>query len=206
VLEELPEREQVQLIASLDLEQRAGVLEAMAPDDAVDLLAELPSEERTELLAALPLAEAAALQRLLAHDEHTAGGLMTPEPVIVTDEASVAEALARLREVGVPPPLATEVFVVEPPIDTPTGRFLGAVGFQRLLREPPSASVRDCLDDAPPVFVPADLGELAVAERLAEYNLLALAVCDDGGRLLGAVTVDDVLDRTLPVDWRSRRR
>ncbi len=80
VLEELPENEQVLLIESLDLEQRADVLEAMAPDDAADLLAELPNAERTELLAALSTDDAASLSRLLEHDEHTAGGLMTPEP------------------------------------------------------------------------------------------------------------------------------
>jgi CBS domain-containing protein len=206
VLEELPENEQVLLIESLELEQRADVLEAMAPDDAADLLAELPSEERTELLAAMSTDDAASLTRLLEHDEHTAGGLMTPEPVILTKTATVAEALARLREYGVPPPLATQVFVVEPPVDTPTGTFLGAVGFQQLLREPPSIAVSSCLENMRPVSVPPDLGEIAVAERLAEYNLLALAVCDEAGRLLGAVTVDDVLDRTLPADWRSRRR
>jgi CBS domain-containing protein len=206
VLEELPENEQVLLIESLDLEQAADVLEAMAPDDAADLLAELPNAERTELLAALSTDDAASLSRLLEHDEHTAGGLMTPEPVIVTKTATVAEALARLREHGVPPPLATVVFVVEPPVDTPTGTFLGGVGFQQLLREPPSMAVSTCLEQRTPVSVPPDLNERAVAERLAEYNLLALAVCDGNGRLLGAVTVDDVLDRTLPADWRSRRR
>jgi Mg/Co/Ni transporter MgtE len=150
--------------------------------------------------------DAASLTRLLSHDEHTAGGLMTPEPVIVTKTSTVAEALARLREETVPPPLATEVFVVEPPVDTPTGTFLGAIGFQQLLREPPSMPVLRCVEQRAPVSVPPELNELAVAERLAEFNLLALAVCDGAGRLLGAVTVDDVLDRTLPADWRSRGR
>jgi CBS domain-containing protein len=206
LLEELPENEQVLLIESLDIEQAADVLEAMAPDDAADLLGEMTDDERSELLAAISTDDAASLSRLLQHDEHTAGGLMTPEPVIVTKAATVAESLARLREHGVPPPLATVVFVVEPPVDTPTGTFLGGVGFQQLLREPPSRTVSACLEQQAPVSVPPDLHELAVAERLAEYNLLALAVCDGDGRLLGAVTVDDVLDRTLPADWRTRGR
>jgi Mg/Co/Ni transporter MgtE len=93
------------------------------------------------------------------------------------------------------------VFVAQPPTQTPTGAYLGSVGFQHLLREPPSTRVGTCIDAAPAVISPA-LTELAVAERLAAYNLLAVAVCDDQGRLLGAVTVDDVLDRTLPRGWR----
>ncbi len=207
LLEELPEPEQVQLLAALDLAQAVGVLEAMAPDDAADLLAELPSDERTELLEAMDEDEAESLQRLLAHGQHTAGGLMNPEPVIVVAGAPVAEALAKLRDRDLAAPLATQVFVVEPPIETPTGRFLGFVGFQRLLREPPSLTVGQCLeDDDDAISVAPEMPETAVAERLAEYNLLAVPVCDDRGRLLGAVTVDDVLDRTLPVGWRSRRR
>jgi Mg/Co/Ni transporter MgtE len=206
VLEELPENEQVLLIEALDRAQAVDVLEAMAPDDAVDLLAELPSSERSQLLAALSIDDAASLASLLQHDANTAGGLMTPEPVIVTGSVTVAEALARVRQFDVPPPLATAVFVVEPPVDTPTGTFLGGVGFQQLLRERPSKPILDCLEHRAAISVPPDLHELAVAERLAEYNLLALAVCDGEGRLLGAVTVDDVLDRTLPADWRSRRR
>jgi Mg/Co/Ni transporter MgtE len=113
----------------------------------------------------------------------------------------VAEALARVRDPDLPMPLAAQVFVCQPPLETPTGRYLGMVGFQRLLREAPSKPLGRCIDeDAEPVQ--ADATEREVAGRLAAYDVVALAVTDDVGRLVGAVTIDDVLDRVLPGNWR----
>ena len=203
MLEELPELDQVRILEGLDPERVAHVLEEMEPDDAADLLAEMPGEQRRQLLDAMDPDEANDLRRLLRYDEHTAGGLMTPEPLIVTPETTVAEALARLRDPELSMALAAQVFVAEPPTETPTGRYLGMVAFQRLLREPPGMEVGRVIDE--PAAVDADMPEGAVAVRVAAYDLLAVAVCDGEGRLLGAVTVDDVLDRVLPANWRARR-
>jgi CBS domain-containing protein len=205
VLEELPEAEVVQVLEGLDLERVAHVLEEMEPDDAADLLAEMPGEQRRRLLDAMEPEEADDLRRLLRYGEHTAGGLMTPEPVVLTPDVTVSAAHARLRDPAVAPQLAAQVFVAEPPSTTPTGAYLGVVGFQRLLREPPGMTVGRCIDDDA-VFVDAHLSEAATAERLAAYDLMAVAVCDGDHRLLGAVTVDDVLDAVLPTGWRSKRR
>lgn len=128
---------------------------------------------------------------------------MTTEPVVVGPETTVAEALARVRDPVVAPVLAGQVFVAEAPTTTPTGRYLGAVGIQRLLREPPSMAVGRCVEDRS--AIDAGLAEREVAERLAAYDLLAVAVVDADGRLVGAVTVDDVLDAALPAGWRQRR-
>lgn len=203
LLEELPEDEQVRLLEGMDLGRVADVLEEMEPDDAADLLGAMPEERRTRLLAELEPKDAVSLRRLLDYDASTAGGLMTPEPIIVSPEVAVAEVLARLRDPDVPPAVAAQVFICQPPTATPTGLYIGMVGFQRLLREPPSRPVGGCVSDTG--WVTAELGEREVAERLAAYNLVAVAVCDSVGRLLGAVTVDDVLDRVLPVGWRRRR-
>ncbi len=202
LLEELPEDVQAELLGELGLERAADVLEAMEPDDAADRLGELEGARRGELLAAMEPDEAAPLRRLLRYDERTAGGLMTPEPILLPPSATVAEALALLREPDLTPALAGQVFVVDPPIETPTGRFVGTCHLQRLLREPPGATVGS-FAEAEPEPVPAELDEVRVAERLAAYNLLAVPVCDEAGRLLGAVTVDDVLDRVLPEGWRQ---
>jgi CBS domain-containing protein len=202
LLEELPEEEQVRLIESLDLERAADVLEEMDPDDAADLLAELPAAERNELLEEMEDEEADPLRRLLRYEGDTAGGLMTPEPMVVTPDTTVAEVLARARQPELPMALAAQVFVVQPPTQTPTGRYLGWVSFQRLLREPPGSPVGDCVE-GDPVVVQPELSEVGVAHRLAAYDAIALPVCDDAGRLVGAVTVDDVLDRVLPEDWRQ---
>jgi len=204
VLEELPEDEQVRLIENLDPERLADVLYEMEADDAADLLAELSDVAREEILEAMSDEEADDLRRLMSYDSRSAGGLMTPEPLILAADVTVGEALARLREVDVPQVLASNVFVAEPPTHTPTGRYLGMIGFQRLLRVPPGEEVGSALDDEAPEPVSPDTPEDEVARRLAAYDGLALPVVDRAGRLLGAVTVDDVLDRILPEGWRQR--
>jgi CBS domain-containing protein len=204
VLEELPEVEQAEVLGHLAVARAADVVEEMQPDDATDLLGELADDRRQALLAEIEPARGARLRRLLSHDADSAGGLMTSDPIIVGPETRVAEALARIRQPEVNMALAAQVFVAEPPLQTPTGRYLGCVLFQRLLREPPGNTMADCLDTKLAEPISPDLPEVAVAQTLAAYNLVALAVCDPAGRLLGAVTVDDVLDRSLPADWRRQ--
>ena len=115
----------------------------------------------------------------------------------------MAEALARIREPQLAPAIAASVFVARAPTATPTGRYLGVVHFQRLLREPPASLLGGVVDnDIDPLDPATPLPE--ITRRMATYNLVALAVVDALGRLVGAVTVDDVLDHLLPRDWRDR--
>jgi CBS domain-containing protein len=200
LLEEMPEQDQIRLLASLGDERSADVVEEMQPDDAADLLAEMPPEQRERLLTAMEAVQAADLRRLLRYDATTAGGLMTSQPLIVTPDMPVAEVLARIRDPETPVTTAVQVYVCEPPVVTPTGRYLGSVGFQRLLRRAPATKVGDCIEAS--VFVRPDLPERELAARLAAYNLVSVAVCDHDSRLVGAVTVDDVLDHLLPAGWR----
>jgi Mg/Co/Ni transporter MgtE len=203
VLEEMPEDEQVELLGGLEDERAADVLEAMGPDDAADLLGDLPAEEAERLLDLMEPQEAAPVRRLLSYADDTAGGIMTSEPVILPPNATVAEALARIRAIQIPPALAAQVYVVRPPYETPTGRYLGMAHFQRLLREPPGTLVGGMIDtETDPLQAQAPLAE--VTRHLASYNLVAAPVVDPTGRLLGAVTVDDVLDHLLPNDWRDQ--
>jgi Mg/Co/Ni transporter MgtE len=203
VLEELPEDDQVEILGKLEEERAADVLEAMAPDDAADLLAELPAAEQERLLELMEPEEAQPVRRLLAYSEDTAGGLMTTEPIILPPDATVAEALARARNPELSPALASQVYVCRPPTETPTGRYLGVAHIQRLLREPPSALVSGVVDtDIDPLS--PDTALQVVTSHLATYNLVAAPVVDDADHLLGAVTVDDVLDHLLPADWRER--
>ena len=200
LLEEMPEQDQVRLLTGLGVERGADVVEEMQPDDAADLLAELPAEQRERLLTAMESVQAEDLRRLLRYGPKTAGGLMTSQPLIVTPDTPVAEVLARVRNPDTPATSAAQVYVCEPPMVTPTGRYLGTVGFQRLLRRAPSVLIGQCIEAR--VFVRPDLSERDLAARLAAYNLVSVAVCDGDGRLVGAVTVDDVLDHLLPADWR----
>ena len=202
VVQELPENDQVELLGQLEVDRAADVLEAMDPDDAADLLSELPAKEAESLLQLMDPEESAPVRRLLAHSPNTAGGLMTPEPVILSPSTTVAEALARVRNPDLSPALASMVFVVRPPTATPTGRYLGCVHIQALLREPPASLVGAVLDkDLPRLLAEESLG--AVTRYFATYNLVCGPVVDDEEHLLGAVTVDDVLDHLLPDDWRE---
>jgi CBS domain-containing protein len=201
LLEEMPEQDQVRLLATLGVERGADVVEEMEPDDAADLLAEMPDEQRERLLAAMETVQAEDLRRLLRYGATTAGGLMTSHPLIVPPDAPVAQVLAQIREPEQAAAVAAQVYVCEPPSLTPTGRYLGTVGFQRLLRYPPSAMVGECVEETG--FVRPELPEKEVARRMAAYNLIGVAVCDDAGRLVGAITVDDVIDRILPAGWRQ---
>jgi CBS domain-containing protein len=200
-LEQLPEEVQAGLLAHLDDERAADVLEAMDPDDAADVLGEMSEADRARLLALMVPEEAEPVRRLLVYDEETAGGLMTTEPVIMRAGDTVAEALARVRDPDLPPALAGQVFVVRPPTQTPTGRYLGVAHFQRLLRELPATPLGSVIDTDLDVLPPS-LPTRRVAEYLATYDLLAAAVCDEQSRLLGAVSIDDVLDHLLPPAWR----
>src|SRR3546814_8234974 len=119
----------------------------MDPDDAADLLGEMSADERSRLLEAMEPDDATHVRRLLTYESATAGGLMTPEPVIMAAESTVAEALAMLREAALPTALAAQVFVVNPPLSVPTGRFLGPLSFQRLLRHRPSETLGDLVPD-----------------------------------------------------------
>ncbi|WP_369251815.1 magnesium transporter MgtE N-terminal domain-containing protein [Geodermatophilus amargosae] len=204
VLGELPEAEQALILGTLEERRAADVLEEMDPDDAADLLAELSHVDRDRLLELMEPDEAEPVRQLLKYSEDTAGGMMTSEPVILSPDATIAEALARVREPELTPSLASQVYVCRPPSATPTGRYLGLAHIQRLLREPPSTLVSGALDDLEPLRPEAPLAE--VTRYFATYNLVAAPVVDEQGRLVGAVSVDDVLDHLLPEDWRERAR
>jgi CBS domain-containing protein len=204
VLEELPEAEQLRLIEGLDLDRLIGVLDEMEYDDLADLLGEMPGEQRLAILEAMDAEEADVVRRLLSYEEGTAGGMLTPEIVILGPTATVAEALATIRDPDWTPSMAAQVFVCQAPFKPPTGTYLGIVFAQRLLREPPSIELSRCVTTVPTVT--ADLPDREVFERFASYDMLALPVLDDAGRLLGAITVDDVVDRMLGSGWRQLRR
>lgn len=203
VFEELPEDDRVEIVSAMGLDRAREVLEEMDPDDAADLLSELPPEQAEEFLDAMEPEEAEDLRRLLSYDDFSAGGMMTTEPVILGPDSTIAEALARVRVPELSPALASQVYVVRPPLETPTGKYVGVAHVQRLLREHPSSLVSSALDTSlEPIGPGAPLGQ--VARYFATYNLVALPVVDENDHLIGAVTIDDVIDHMLPEDWRDK--
>ncbi len=203
VLEELPEDDQVEILEKLDSERAADVLEEMSPDDAADLIADLSPDTAATLLSLMEPEEAEDVKRLLSYAEQTAGAMMTVEPVILAPDETIADALAQVRNPELTPALAALVYVCRSPLEPPTGRLLGVAHIQRLLREPPSTLVAAALDDTMDWLRP-EMSIDEVAAHLATYNLVAAPVVDDNGRLLGAVTVDDLLDHMLPENWRDQ--
>ncbi len=201
-LEEMPEDEQVHILEQLGDERAADILDAMEPDDAADLLGQLPDARSEQLLDLMEPEEAEDVRALLQYGPETAGGLMTSEPIVLSADATVAEALALIRRHELHPALAAAVFITLPPYETPTGRLLGTVHFQRMLRYPPHERLGAIIDDTLDP-VPATASAAEVARMLASYNLVSLPVVDKARRLVGAVSVDDVLDHLLPDDWRS---
>ena len=201
VMEELGSEDQAFILSALDIDRAADVLDAMQPDDAADLVAELPTEQAAKLLEEMEPEEARDVRRLLTYDERAAGGLMTSDPIILPPDATIAQALAMARRADTPPALAAIMFVCRPPLETPPGRFLGVIHLQRALREPPSTMIGSILDTDVDAVSPGD-GIGTITRLLATYNLTAVPVVDDD-LLVGAVSVDDVLDHLLPEDWRE---
>ena len=202
VLEEMPEVEQVGILNQLEDNRAADVLDQMQPDDAADLIAQLTEERGETLLELMQPEEAEDVRMLLAYAPDTAGGLMTTDPIIVSADATVAEGLALIRRHELAPALGAAVCVTLPPYEPPTGRLLGMVHFQRMLRYPPNERLGTLIDQQlDPVRSDASAAE--VARILASYNLVSIAVVDENHRLVGVVTIDDVLDYLLPDDWRS---
>ena len=205
VLEEMDEAERVALLSELEGERAADVLGEMDPDDAADLLREVGEERAQVLIDLMEPEDAEDVIRLMTYEDYSAGGMMTTEPLIMSADYTVADALAAVRKSEISPALASQVFVTRQPLETPTGRFIGMVHYQRLLREPPSTLLGSIVDTNTQGVNP-DATLHQVASYLASYNLLSLPVIDANDRLLGAVTVDDVLDHLLPENWRHDHR
>ncbi len=200
-LEEMTETDQIAILAQVPSHRAADVLDEMEADDAADLIAALPAARGEELLELMEPEEAEDVRRLLEYDADTAGGLMSPSPIVLSAESSIAEGLAMIRRAEIPAAMASAVYVTHPPFETPTGEYLGMAHFQRMLRFPPHERLSALLDSEIDA-IPVQASAAEVARRLASYDLVALPVVDDQNRLIGVVTVDDVLDHLLPDDWR----
>ncbi|MDR1033466.1 MAG: CBS domain-containing protein [Bifidobacteriaceae bacterium] len=202
VMEELPETEQARLIEEFDIERAADIVESMQPDDAADLLAKLPQKKSEELLDTMQPEDADDVKQLLKYNADSAGGLMTTDCIILAPEVTVSEALAHIRQEEIPPAVASLVLVTRAPNEVPTGRFIGVAHFQALLRVPPHQPIGEIVDtDA--VFVYPEDSVDEVSRVLATYDQMSIPVLSHEHKLLGAISVDDVLDHILPENWRG---
>lgn len=198
-LEEMPAESQVRILVDMDEHRAADILEWMSPDEAADVLGDLPGDKAEELLGLMEDPEQADVAELLPYEDDTAGGLMTTEFVTLPRQLSVSEALARLREMASTPNMIYYLYVVE---TEGSWKLSGIITLRSLILADPAAP----LDGVMRVnFQRAHPDEPAndVAQRIAEYNLLALPVVDAAGDILGIITVDDAMEVLLPKQWQQ---
>jgi magnesium transporter len=199
-LEEMPAEHQARIIGEMDEDRAADILEWMSPDEAADVLGDLPEDKAEDLLSRMEGEEQADVAELLPYEDDTAGGLMTTEFLTLPKDLTVGAALARLREMAETPNMIYYIYVVEEEV---SWKLCGVIALRSLILADPSYPLREVMRDEYQSAHPDDSAR-EVAEKIAEYNLLALPVLDNTGDILGIVTVDDAMEMLLPKGWRQR--
>jgi hypothetical protein len=198
VFEELDDQHQREFLEDRPDEQVAEILSRMAPDDAADIVGELDEDRREPVLALLPVSHRVKVRALLGYDPAEAGGLMSPDFLLLRGSTSAGDALEAVRASSIEPELLSAVFV-----SSPQGSPEGSVPVTALLRADPGQRLDTLLRHEIPTLSP-DTSFEEVARLMADYNLTAIPVVDESERMVGVVTVDDVLEAMLPRGWRRR--
>jgi CBS domain-containing protein len=199
VFEELDEDLATRLLGARTDAEIADVLTRMRADDAADAIAELPQRRRQPVIDLLPLGQRTKVLTLMGFNPTSAGGLMGVDFLAVPADIAVAEALAAVSgSHGLQPEALTSVHALDG-----NGRLCGVARLVSLLQADPAVRLRDIYDDDP-VRIGADTDVVDVAVLMSDYNLITIPVVDENRTMIGLITVDDVLEVTLPDDWRRR--
>jgi hypothetical protein len=197
VFEELESEHQREFLASRSDVEAARLLANMAPDDAADLIVDLDQERRLPILAAMPYVKQAKIRALLSYNPETAGGLMNPDFLALSEETTVAETLDAIRRSDVSPEALVTIYALDV-----EDRVSGTASVVRLLKAVPSATLRAVME-LDPVTVRADADIHAIIRTMTDFNLSTTPVIDAGRRIIGIITVDDVLELLIPEGWRK---
>ncbi len=190
VLDEPELERRLAIIQKMDRTVSARLIKEMASDRRADLLRELPAARRKAVLATIDEPERSTLTSLLKYPEGTVGSIMTTEFVGVSADATVADAVESVRALADDVSSVYAVYVLEPT----TGRLERAIQLQDLLLADRGAPILSAGDTRPPISATADSSQEDAARKISKYNLVSLPVVDESGKLLGAVTVDDMID------------
>jgi len=188
VLQELTDDVQSQILSTMDTEEMVAVMEGLDADDVADILQQLPDRVMAEVLSAMSERDRLRVERVLSYDEETAGGLMDTDTVSVRPNLTLDVVLRYLRRHEQLPESTDNLFVVNR-----QDKFIGLLPLTRLLTTDPSATVREVMQtdvDA----IPADMPDDEVARLFAKYDWITAPVVDEDNRLLGRITIDDVVD------------
>jgi len=199
-LPELDDDLQKAIIEDLDKDYATDVVERMPPDEAADLIADLEREKAQELLESIEKEDAEDIQELLAHEEDTAGGLMTNQFMAYSPDVTAEEALDRFRTEAHEIEIVYYIYITDG-----SGKHLGVLSLRDLLLSSPSVKLSEIMETKVKTVSP-ETGHHAVAEAVSKYNLVDLPVVDDDGELLGIIDIDDVIDLLLPAPSRKKRR
>nr|WP_277610945.1 magnesium transporter [Microbulbifer celer] len=188
VLQELPDEVQAQILATMDTDEMVAVMEGLDADDVADLLQQLPERVMGEVLSAMSENDRQRVERVLPYDEETAGGLMDTDTVSVRPNLPLEVVLRYLRRHERLPESTDSLFVVNR-----RDQFIGLLPLTKLLTSSPNATVREVMTtDVKPI--PADMPDAEVAQLFAKYDWITAPVVDGEDRLLGRITIDDVVD------------
>ena len=202
-MEEIDTERQRHILDNIQADRAADILEAMEPDEAADLLAQLPEERAQQLLGLMTQEESEDVQELLEYEEHSAGGLMTTDYIVLNQAKSVSEALEAIRFNIQEQDIRTAYVYCVADETQDQCSLLGVVSLWDLLIAAPSQSLQELMK-TDLITVQPDTDPRTVAQIMAKYNLLAVPVVTAQGILEGIVTVDDALDVLLPADRRRK--
>ncbi|OGQ51392.1 MAG: hypothetical protein A2W66_08100 [Deltaproteobacteria bacterium RIFCSPLOWO2_02_56_12] len=188
------------LIAKLDTKKALGILEKMPADEVADILGDLPSEKSQQLLSLMRVRKATQIRKLLQHRDETAGGLMTTEFIALPQNLTAEQVISRLREIEPDAETIYYLYVVDE-----AGHLAGVLSLRRLITSPPDKLISEIMIKEN-ITVSPEMTHREVANFISKYNLLAVPVVDQDKKILGIVTVDDVMDFILPPISRRKRR
>lgn len=198
-LPELEEKRQVEILERLEKEKAADILEAMPPDEAADLLGDLPDEKAEELMGEMEKEALEEVKELLQHEDDTAGGLMTTEFIALRPYMTVDETLSFLRLTAPDVENINTIYITDE-----NDRLMGFVSIRDLFINPLDSPLSSIMNPRVKSVTPESEG-IEVAKTMAKYNLLSLPVVDKENRLIGIITVDDVLEFMLPSIKKRKR-
>ena len=199
-LSELEPEMQADLISAMTTEKAADIIEEMPPDDAADILSDLPTEKAKEILESIEKEDAEDIQELLGHEEDTAGGLMTNEFIAYSPGMTVQEAFTRFKAEAKEVENVYYIYIVDK-----DEKLNGVISLREMLLAEKDCILGDLMETNLKTVAPGE-DEMAVAEIISKYNLLALPVVDEDGYMHGIITVDDIIDILLPPAARKKRR
>ncbi|MBN2593720.1 MAG: magnesium transporter [Sedimentisphaerales bacterium] len=187
VLEKVDEATRAELFELLEGEELTSLISELDPDDAADILSELSEEKRAKLLENISPHESAEIKELMSYSEDSAGGIMDPVVISVSEDATVGEAVSKIRAAEIDEDFYS-VFVVNK-----TDRFLGDVRIRFLLTRPENTKIHDLIDPDT-IYVYIDTDQEEVRNIFSKNNLIVVPVLDRNHRLAGRITADRVIE------------